>query len=107
MLLKVLEEVWWAFDPVVVVDMALIWLTYAADLFGPEEALRALREGGVVVALRPRTKLITWSSSAFTMPGVLRKRVRRVVGSIREGAVRRKTWFNVPSMAPTTVQVCN
>jgi DNA polymerase-3 subunit gamma/tau len=46
MLLKALEEVRRAPDPAAAVDMALIRLTYAADLPGPEEALRALREGG-------------------------------------------------------------
>ncbi|MDB5479429.1 MAG: polymerase subunit gamma/tau, partial [Caulobacteraceae bacterium] len=46
MLLKALEEVRRAPDPAAAVDMALIRLTYAADLPGPEEALRILREGG-------------------------------------------------------------
>jgi DNA polymerase-3 subunit gamma/tau len=45
MLLKALEEVRRAPDPAAAVDMALIRLAYAADLPGPEEALRALREG--------------------------------------------------------------
>jgi DNA polymerase-3 subunit gamma/tau len=47
MLLKALEEVRRAPDPAAAVDMALIRLAYAADLPGPEEALRALREGGM------------------------------------------------------------
>ena len=46
MLLKALDEVRRAPDPAAAVDMALIRLAYAADLPGPEEALRALREGG-------------------------------------------------------------
>jgi len=46
MLLKALEEVRRAPDPAAAVDMALIRLTYAADLPGPEEALRALRDSG-------------------------------------------------------------
>ncbi len=46
MLLKALEEVRRAPDPAAAVDMALIRLAYAADLPGPEEALRALRDGG-------------------------------------------------------------
>jgi len=52
MLLKALEEVRRAPDPAAAVDMALIRLAYAADLPGPEEALKALREDGVV-APRP------------------------------------------------------
>jgi DNA polymerase III subunit gamma/tau len=50
MLLKALEEVRRAPDPAAAVDMALIRLAYAADLPGPEEALRALREGGAAPA---------------------------------------------------------
>ena len=47
MLLKALEEVRRAPEPAAAVDMALIRLAYAVDLPGPEEALRALREGNV------------------------------------------------------------
>ncbi len=46
MLLKALEEVRRAPDPAAALDMALIRLAYAADLPGPEEALKALREEG-------------------------------------------------------------
>jgi DNA polymerase-3 subunit gamma/tau len=46
MLLKALDEVRRAPDPAAATDMALIRLAYAADLPGPEEALRAIREGG-------------------------------------------------------------
>jgi DNA polymerase-3 subunit gamma/tau len=46
MLLKGLDEVRRAPDPAAAVDMTLIRLAYAADLPGPEEALKALREGG-------------------------------------------------------------
>ena len=47
MLLKALDEVRRAPDPAAAVDMTLIRLAYAADLPGPEEALKALRgEGG-------------------------------------------------------------
>ena len=45
MLLKAHDEVRRAPDPAAAVEMALIRLAYAADLPGPEEALRALREG--------------------------------------------------------------
>jgi DNA polymerase-3 subunit gamma/tau len=45
MLLKAHEDARRAPDPKAAVDMALIRLCYAADLPGPEEALRALREG--------------------------------------------------------------
>jgi DNA polymerase-3 subunit gamma/tau len=45
-LLKGLDEVRRAPDPAAAVDMTLIRLAYAADLPGPEEALKALREGG-------------------------------------------------------------
>jgi DNA polymerase-3 subunit gamma/tau len=50
MLLKAVEEVRRAPDPAAAVDMALIRLAYAADLPGPEEALRALREGAFATA---------------------------------------------------------
>ncbi len=43
MLLKSLDEVRRAPDPAAAVDMVLIRLAYAADLPGPEEALKALR----------------------------------------------------------------
>jgi DNA polymerase-3 subunit gamma/tau len=43
MLLKALDEVRRAPDPAAAMDMTLIRLAYAADLPGPEEALRALR----------------------------------------------------------------
>ncbi|MBV8682383.1 MAG: DNA polymerase III subunit gamma/tau [Caulobacteraceae bacterium] len=50
MLLKGLEETRSAPDPAAAVDMLLIRLAFAADLPGPEEALRAIREGGAVPA---------------------------------------------------------
>ncbi|MHB8528216.1 MAG: DNA polymerase III subunit gamma/tau [Caulobacteraceae bacterium] len=45
MLLKAHEEVREAPDPAAAVEMILIRLAYAADLPGPEEALKALRNG--------------------------------------------------------------
>ena len=45
MLLKAHDEVRRAPDPAAAVEMALIRLAYAADLPGPEEALKALRAG--------------------------------------------------------------
>jgi len=45
MLLKAHDEARRAPDPKAAVEMALIRLCYAADLPGPEEALRALRDG--------------------------------------------------------------
>ena len=45
LLLKAYAEVRAAPDPAAAVEMALIRLCYAADLPGPEEALRALRSG--------------------------------------------------------------
>ncbi|HWA63180.1 MAG TPA: DNA polymerase III subunit gamma/tau, partial [Caulobacteraceae bacterium] len=47
MLLKAHDEVRRAPDPAAAVEMALIRLAYAADLPGPEEALRALQSGEV------------------------------------------------------------
>jgi DNA polymerase-3 subunit gamma/tau len=46
MLLKAYDEVRRSPDPAAAVEMALIRLCYASDLPGPEEALKALREGG-------------------------------------------------------------
>jgi DNA polymerase-3 subunit gamma/tau len=48
MLLKALGETRAAPDPAAAVEMCLIRLAYAADLPGPEEALKALREGASV-----------------------------------------------------------
>jgi DNA polymerase-3 subunit gamma/tau len=45
MLMRAYEEVRRAPDPSAAVEMALIRLCYAADLPGPEEALKALRDG--------------------------------------------------------------
>ncbi len=45
MLLKAHDEVRRAPDPAAAVEMALIRLAYAADLPGPEEALKALQSG--------------------------------------------------------------
>jgi DNA polymerase-3 subunit gamma/tau len=45
MLLKALDEVRRAPNPADAVEMAIVRLAYAADLPGPEEALRALRDG--------------------------------------------------------------
>ncbi len=53
MLMKGLEEVRRAPDPAAAVDMALIRLAYAADLPGPEDALRVLREEGVTALSAP------------------------------------------------------
>jgi DNA polymerase-3 subunit gamma/tau len=53
MLLRALEEVRRAPDPAAAVDMALIRLAYAADLPGPEEALRALRDGSAAAVGSP------------------------------------------------------
>jgi DNA polymerase-3 subunit gamma/tau len=47
MLLKGLDEVRSAPDAAAAVDMLLVRLAFAADLPGPEEGLRALREGAV------------------------------------------------------------
>jgi DNA polymerase-3 subunit gamma/tau len=46
MLLRGYDEVRRSPDPAAAVEMALIRLCYASDLPGPEEALKALREGG-------------------------------------------------------------
>jgi DNA polymerase-3 subunit gamma/tau len=46
MLLRAYDEVRRSPDPSAAVEMALIRLCYASDLPGPEEALKALREGG-------------------------------------------------------------
>jgi len=59
MLLKGLDDVRRAPDPAAALDMVLIRLAYAADLPGPEEALRALRgemagEGSANPPLAPR-----------------------------------------------------
>jgi len=45
LLLRAYDEVRRAPDPAAAVEMALIRLAYAADLPGPEEALKALRDG--------------------------------------------------------------
>jgi DNA polymerase III subunit gamma/tau len=50
MLLRAYDEVRRAPDPAAAVEMALIRLAYAADLPGPEEALKALRDGGELPA---------------------------------------------------------
>jgi DNA polymerase-3 subunit gamma/tau len=50
MLLKALAEVRAAPDPAAAVEMSFIRLAYAADLPGPEEALKALREVGATPA---------------------------------------------------------
>jgi DNA polymerase-3 subunit gamma/tau len=50
MLLKAHEEVRRAPDPFAAVEMALIRLCYAADLPGPEEALRRIQSGEIAVA---------------------------------------------------------
>ena len=47
MLLKALEEVRRAPNPADAVEMAIVRLAYAADLPGPEEALKAIQNGGV------------------------------------------------------------
>jgi DNA polymerase-3 subunit gamma/tau len=53
MLLRAYDEVRRAPDPAAAVEMALIRLAYAADLPGPEEALKALREGAEIAAPQP------------------------------------------------------
>jgi DNA polymerase-3 subunit gamma/tau len=50
MLLRAYDEVRRAPDPAAAVEMALIRLAYAADLPGPEEALKALRDGAEIAA---------------------------------------------------------
>ncbi|WP_303702844.1 DNA polymerase III subunit gamma/tau [Brevundimonas naejangsanensis] len=47
MLLKALDEVRRAPNPADAVEMAIVRLAYAADLPGPEEALKAIQSGGV------------------------------------------------------------
>ncbi len=56
MLLKAYEECRRAPDPAAACEMALIRLTYAADLPGPEEALKALQAGEPVGAGRPTSQ---------------------------------------------------
>ena len=53
MLLKAHEEVRRAPDPAAAVDMALIRLAYAADLPGPEEALKRLQAGEPMAGSAP------------------------------------------------------
>ncbi len=53
MLLKAYEEVRRAPEPASAVDMALIRIAYAADLPGPEEALRRLQNGEAPAAVGP------------------------------------------------------
>jgi len=53
MLLRAYDEVRRAPDPAAAVEMALIRLAYAADLPGPEEALKALRDGAEIVTPQP------------------------------------------------------
>jgi DNA polymerase-3 subunit gamma/tau len=53
MLLRAYDEVRRAPDPAAAVEMALIRLAYAADLPGPEEALKALRDGAELPASGP------------------------------------------------------
>jgi DNA polymerase-3 subunit gamma/tau len=53
MLLKAYEEVKRAPDPMAAVEMAIIRLCYAADLPGPEEALKRLQSGESVAAPQP------------------------------------------------------
>jgi len=53
MLLRAYDEVRRAPDPAAAVEMALIRLCYAAELPGPEEALKALRDGGDLGAPSP------------------------------------------------------
>jgi DNA polymerase-3 subunit gamma/tau len=53
MLLRAYDEVRRAPDPAAAVEMALIRLAYAADLPGPEEALKALRDGAEIPAPQP------------------------------------------------------
>ena len=54
MLLKAYEECRRAPDPAAACEMALIRLTYAADLPGPEEALKALQAGEPIGGGAPR-----------------------------------------------------
>ncbi|MEP6966763.1 MAG: DNA polymerase III subunit gamma/tau, partial [Pseudomonadota bacterium] len=54
MLLKALDEVRRAPDPATAVEMTLIRLAYAADLPGPEEALKAFRAGEPTTGDAPR-----------------------------------------------------
>lgn len=53
MLLKAHDEVRRAPDPAAAVDMALIRLAYAADLPGPEEALKRLQSGEPITGGQP------------------------------------------------------
>jgi DNA polymerase-3 subunit gamma/tau len=53
LLLRAYDEVRRAPDPAAAVEMALIRLAYAADLPGPEEALKALRDGAEIAAPQP------------------------------------------------------
>src|ERR1700742_1903671 len=53
MLLKAYEEVRRAPDPAAAVDMVLIRLAYAADLPGPEEALKRLQSGQATTTSGP------------------------------------------------------
>jgi DNA polymerase-3 subunit gamma/tau len=53
LLLRAFDEVRRAPDPAAAVEMALIRLAYAADLPGPEEALKALKSGAPIVGAAP------------------------------------------------------
>ena len=68
MLLKAHEEVRRAPDPAAAVEMALIRLAYAADLPGPEEALKRLQTGDASIAL-PAAAPATEPSPEPSSPG--------------------------------------
>ena len=58
--------------------------------------------GGIVTAFRPPSRLSNWSSSASTIPGRGRRRLRKIAES--SGVVIKKTWFSGSPSGPTTLQ---
>jgi DNA polymerase-3 subunit gamma/tau len=88
MLLKALEEVRRAPDPAAAVDMALIRLTYAADLPGPEEALRTLREGGAGSAGGAVPSAPRGGGAARTMNGGAARQPGEALAAAPEGRLQ-------------------
>ena len=114
MLFKGIEEAKEATQPLAAADMVLVRIAHAADLPTPDEALRALKDGGPArdapsCRPRPRGRWAATAGRALRPPAAVRRGPKRPRG--RRHHLRRRnpefgsrpstTWSRLPARSGT------
>ncbi len=100
MLLKALEEVASAPNPMMAAEMAVIRLTHVADLPSPDELIRKLRDAPAATGAAPAPRPAPPAGGAPVARGGRRRRARRGAARARGGARRGSGARPVPHLRP-------